>query len=263
MLRLLILCFRGLLIVVGSILCVDGMYLLLLGKLHIGIIFPLLLGCLWLFIGFQWQALQSFLIQRPQYKRFYVVGWVLLLLWLCSFALFAYRLQTQSKDEQHTPKIQAIIVLGSGTNNGQATPTLALRLDRALHIAQQQPQAWLVLSGGLDFGAQQTEAEIMAGYLQQKYHLSSKQMILEDKSTSTALNLKNSATLLQQKNINIAMPIAIVTSDFHTIRAHAIAKKQGYQNFVMLGAETPLQIRYNAWVREYFAFISGKILQEY
>jgi uncharacterized SAM-binding protein YcdF (DUF218 family) len=86
---------------------------------------------------------------------------------------------------------------------------------------------------------------------------------LEDKSTSTDLNLLNSKTILKYKNIPLSAPIAIVTSDFHTLRAAAIAKKLGYQNVIMNSAETPLNTRYNAWLREYFAFISGWILQEY
>ena len=31
----------------------------------------------------------------------------------------------------------------------------------------------------------------------------------------------------------------------------------------MISAETPLNIRYNAWLREYFAFVSGWLLREY
>ena len=69
--------------------------------------------------------------------------------------------------------------------------------------------------------------------------------------------------VLKYQNIPLSAPIAIVTSDFHTLRAAAIAKKLGYQNVIMSSAETPLNTRYNAWLREYFAFISGWILQEY
>ena len=60
-----------------------------------------------------------------------------------------------------------------------------------------------------------------------------------------------------------SQPIIIVTSDFHTPRAAAIAKKQGYSNFTMLGSTTPISTRYNAWLREYFAYVSGWLLNEY
>ena len=103
----------------------------------------------------------------------------------------------------------------------------------------------------------------MSSYLQQNHHIPASQIILEDKSTSTELNLKNSQSLLEAQHINIQQPIAIVTSDFHTLRAAAIARKQGYRHISMLGASTPLATRYNAWLREYFAYASGWLLDEY
>ena len=84
---------------------------------------------------------------------------------------------------------------------------------------------------------------------------------MEDQSTSTALNLSNSRIILEEKNIRINSPIAIVTSDFHTLRATAY--KQGYGNITSIGANAPLSTRYNAWLREYFAYLSGWLLNEY
>lgn len=104
------------------------------------------------------------------------------------------------------------------------------------------------------------EALVMSRYLKQHFHITKDRMILEDKSTSTELNLKNSKPLLEQAHISVNQPIAIVTSDFHTPRAAAIAKKQGYTQVYMVAAETPLITRYNAWLREYFAYASGWLL---
>ncbi|MEB3753379.1 YdcF family protein [Acinetobacter sp. MD2(2019)] len=255
---------RILLIILGGILCIDSLYLLMLGKIHIGIVLPLFLGSVLICIGLKWSSLHLFLQQHHKTKTLVCIGCGLFAVWLISLAYFATILHAQSNNQTTAPNVRAIIVLGSGTIHGKPTPTLALRLDRAAELAMQQPKTLLVLSGGLDFAAKQTEAAIMAKYLHEYYpSIALNRMILEDKSTSTELNLKNSALLLQQQQIEKTMPIAIVTSDFHTLRAHAIAQKQGYTQSVMLGAKTPLQTRYNAWLREYFAFISGKILQEY
>lgn len=163
---------------------------------------------------------------------------------------------------ESTP-VKAIIVLGSGVENGKPSAALAKRLDAAVPVAKTSPQALLILSGGLDFGERETEAVIMARYLQQHYAIPSSDMALEDQSTSTELNLKNSKAILVQHQINLTDPVAIVTSDFHTIRAAAIARKQGYQHVTMISAPTPLFMRYNAWLREYFAFLSGWVLNEY
>lgn len=256
-------CFRLILLITGGILCLDSLYLLMLGKIHIGILLPFFIGSLFLFTAIKYKAIQQYLAQNIRLKPLYYILWVVLIAWLISLAFFAYQLRIQIQNQSTIPPVQAIIVLGSGTIQGQPSPTLALRLDRAAQIAKQQPQAWIVLSGGLDFAEKQPEAVIMAKYLQQQYQLSPARMLLEDQSTSTALNLKNSAVLLQQHQIDKTMPIAIVTSDFHTIRAQAIAQKQHYTHSIMLAAPTPIQTRYNAWLREYFAFISGKVLQEY
>lgn len=69
--------------------------------------------------------------------------------------------------------------------------------------------------------------------------------------------------ILEQQGLNQHATLAIVTSDFHTLRAAAIARKQGYDHFQMISAPTPLSTRYNAWLREYFAYISGWVLKEY
>ena len=256
-------CFRFILLLVAILLISDSLYLLYQGKIHVGIVLPLFIGLALLCLTVAWHKIHHYFNQHPKLKTAYLLLWGLFVLWLISLMIFAYQLKTQVQNQIVKQPVQAIIVLGSGTIQGQPTPTLALRLDRAAQLAKQQPQAWVVLSGGLDFRAQHTEAQVMARYLQHKYQIPTQRMLLENRSTSTELNLKNSAVLLAQHQISKDMPIAIVTSDFHTVRAQAIAKKQHYTHSIMLAAETPLETRYNAWLREYFAFISGKILQEY
>ena len=120
-----------------------------------------------------------------------------------------------------------------------------------------------MVSGGLSTGQKKSEAQVMADYLQQQYAIESSRILLESKSTSTEENLRNTRALLRAKQIDLSQPIAIATSDFHLLRSSAIAKHQGYQQIVALSAPTPLYIRYNSWLREYFAFISGWLLQEY
>ncbi|MGG6831184.1 UNVERIFIED_CONTAM: YdcF family protein, partial [Staphylococcus haemolyticus] len=86
---------------------------------------------------------------------------------------------------------------------------------------------------------------------------------LEDRSRSTAQNLMYSQVILEQQNISQNDPIAIATSDFHSPRARASARYQGYPQVISLSASTPLYLRYNSWLREYFAFLSGWLLNEY
>jgi hypothetical protein len=46
------------------------------------------------------------------------------------------------------------------------------------------------------------------------------------------------------------------------VRAQRIARKVGYAQVLPVAAPTPLYIRYNAWLREYFAFASSWLLGE-
>lgn len=251
------------LFVIGLILSADAVLLLSYRKIHLGIILPLLIGFVFCIYALFYAQIQQWLNQHLKIKKLWRCGWGIFVVWLMTlFAFFAF-LILQIKDNQSIPPVKSIIVLGSGIENGQPSAALAKRLDTAAPIAKAQPDALLILTGGLDFGETHTEAAIMANYLQQHYSLPSTQMMLENQSTSTELNLKNSQIILKQHQIHLNNPIVIVTSDFHTLRAKAIAQKQGYSHVYMVSAPTPLLIRYNAWLREYFAYLSGWILNEY
>ncbi|MFU8926948.1 YdcF family protein [Acinetobacter puyangensis] len=255
---------RIILLFIGSILCLDGLILILQAKINFGTVIPFLLGLIFLIHAFFWTSIQAFLRSRIKLKRLWQILWFAFLIWCASFFYFVWALQQKIDDQALVPPVRALIVLGAGIEkNGQPSPTLAKRLDRAAPIALAQPKALVIVSGGVGFNEKQSEAEVMANYLHVKYHLPLQQIALEDQSTSTELNLIKSKHILAEHDIQLNQPIAIITNDFHIIRSAAIARKQGYQNILMLSSETPLSIRYNAILREYFAFVSGWILNEY
>ena len=76
------------------------------------------------------------------------------------------------------------------------------------------------------------------------------------------LNLQLSRPLLQARLIDATAPMAMVSSDFHLMRAMAMARQQGLTDVVPVAAATPLATRYNAWLREYFAMLSSWVLGE-
>lgn len=254
---------RIVLALIGSVLFLDGAILIAFKKIHIGTVLPLLLGLFFCLYAYFYYHIERFFFYHFRFHSIWRFGWLCFWIWLISLGYFFNYLSDNNAKNPTVPPINAIIILGSGIKNGQPSATLAKRLDRAVPVAKAQPNAKIVLTGGIDFGETESEAKVMAHYLQRNYGISISQMILEDKSTSTELNLKNSQTLLKPYHITAQQPIAIITSDFHTLRAAAIAKKQGFNNITMLGATTPLATRYNAWLREYFAYASGWLLDEY
>lgn len=255
---------RGLLAVVGGIIIVDCAILMAFGKINFGSVVPFLMGVGFVAHGIFWNSIKKFIRQRRWLSRIWYAVWILFFIWLLSFAVFIYALQQQIKQSaKPIPEVAAIIVLGSGTVEGKPTPTLANRLDTAAPIIHSQKKALAITSGGIGFGKTHSEANIMAHYLYETHDIPLQRIFQEGKSTSTAENLIYSQELLAEKGISITAPIAIVTSDFHIIRAASIARHQGYSYPIMLASPTPLSIRYNAWFREYFAFISGWLLGEY
>ncbi|MDO7215319.1 YdcF family protein [Acinetobacter nosocomialis] len=254
---------RIFLAIIGSILFLDGLFLAFLNKIHVGTIVPLILGVFFCLYALFYYYLERFFFYHYRLHSVWRFGWLCFWIWLIGLGYFFSFIKDNKDTGQNIPAVKAIIVLGSGVENGQPSAILAKRLDTAAPVALSQPHAKVVLTGGLDFSEKESEALVMSRYLKQHFHIAKERMILEDKSTSTELNLKNSKPLLEQAHISIDQPIAIVTSDFHTPRAAAIAKKQGYTHIYTVAAETPLVSRYNAWLREYFAYASGWILNEY
>lgn len=236
-----------------------------MGKIHFSTVVLFLLAVVLLCLGIYWQRLAVYRRLNRWANRLWWLAWIGFVAWVVSLGLFFVALQqrmTSDVVQSHTP-LSAIIILGSGMTEGKPTPTLANRLDTAVHVYHTHPKAVLVVSGGVARGKNQSEAEIMATYLTRIHGVPVAAIHQERCSTSTEENLKFSQAILHQQGIGLHDHIAIVTSDFHTIRASAIAHHQGYEQVSMVASATPSSIRYNAWFREYFACISGWLLGEY
>lgn len=254
--------FRHMLLFIGFAMAIYSIYLFLLSKIHLGTILPFFIGLGFIGYGLFADNLWQFAAQKPFLSESIKVFFGLFWLWLISVFVFFGKISTIThQNQQTTPSV--IIVLGSRANQGIPSLALKNRLNTAFTVYQNHPNAWILVTGGVDFGETISEAQAMANYLKTTYQIDGQKILLEDKSTSTQLNLENSLPILQTKQLNKQSPIIIVTSDFHAPRTRLIAQKQGFDNFMITSAPTPLQTRYHSWLREYFAFISGFILNEY
>jgi uncharacterized SAM-binding protein YcdF (DUF218 family) len=249
-------------LVAGLLLVADALYLMALGVFSFGVMLPLALGIALLLLGWRWASVQRWLGADARRRAAWRWMWIAALVWVGTVALFWTVLARIASGVGEGPAPSTILVLGSGTPNGKASPVLAARLDLALHQAQRYPQALVVVSGGVDFGETLSEARIMGDYLRAR-GLAAARIVQEEKSTSTAENLLLTKALLQQRSVSAEAPVRLVTSDFHTLRARWIAERVGYGQVSLAGAPTPLYVRYNAWLREYFAVLSGWVLREF
>ena len=253
---------RSLLVLCGAALLADALVLMAMRHFNVGVVVPAALGLAALLLGWKWQVVQRWRAARPLHAKLWALGWLGLCLWLISLFWFWVQLFSLGLQPAQVPAVQSIVVLGSGTLNGQPRPVLAARLDTAAELAKLQPTALIAVCGGVDWGEKESEAEVMARYLQQRHAISADRLVLETLSTSTELNIKLSRPLLAERGVAADAPVAIVSSDFHLMRALDIAKRQSLPQVYPVAAPTPLSTRFNAWLREYFAMASSWLLGE-
>lgn len=256
---------RATCVVAAVPLLLDALFLMGLGVFSLGVTLPLAIACALLVLAWRWHVVHAWIDAAPKRRHLWRWMWALFWLWVLSVACFWIALARPGDASRNAASGHpaVIVVLGSGTPGGKVSPVLAARLDAALQRAQAVPRAIVVASGGVDFGQTRSEGEIMGDYLRAK-GLPAARILQEERSTSTEENLLFSRALLEGRGIRVAQAdVEIVTSDFHTLRSSWIARRAGYANVHAVGAPTPLYVRYNAWLREYFAVLSGLVLREF
>lgn len=254
---------RSGLAVAGVLLVGDAIALALTGLFNFGVVLPGAIGAAFISLAWRWEAVAQWRASDARRQWIWRAGWTAFGIWLATVAVFFCVIRSSISESGPTASAaKAIIILGSGTPHCTASPTLMARLDEGLRLAGQWSAARVVVSGGQDFGLQCSEADVMADYLV-AHGLAAGRLIREGRSTSTEENLVFSRRLLEEQGVTATDPLVLVSSDFHLLRAKGIARKVGFGAVYGAAAETPLYLRYNAWLREYFAFISGWVLREY
>ncbi|MGO2868570.1 MAG: YdcF family protein, partial [Staphylococcus equorum] len=155
-------------------------------------------------------------------------------------------------NQQHIAKFDTILVLGAGIFNEHVTPMLASRLDRALALFNQQPNAQLIVSGGQGPDEPISEALAMFRYLVDR-GVNPNQILMEDASTSTYENIKFTKSLIQQ-SFNIKPKIVCVTSQFHIMRAVRFGQKLDLK-LIGVGSHTPYHFFEVALIRDFLALM--------
>ena len=143
-----------------------------------------------------------------------------------------------------------IIVLGAGIKGKRVTPLLASRIDKGIELLKYNPNAKLILSGGMGPGEDIPEGVAMADYAKQN-GVSEEKIIIEDKSKNTYENLLFSSKLMDKENPKIAL----VTTSYHVFRALVFAKKLNIP-CIGYGSKTKWYFTLNALIREYIGYLS-------
>ncbi len=173
------------------------------------------------------------------------------------YTLIIATLYCNIRAANHIPKYDKdfIIILGSKINSdGTLPPLLRGRADKAIEFGNKQYDATkkkivYIPSGGKGSNEVMAEAEAMKKYLLEK-GIKEKQIIIEDKSTTTTENMKFSKNKIDM--INKDAKISFATTNYHVFRSGVIANNQGIE-CEGIGSKTKWYFYTNALIREFIA----------
>ncbi len=141
-------------------------------------------------------------------------------LFMLIYALAFVWLASQIKDDARAS--DAVIVLGARVNyNDHLNPCLVARVEHGTKLVRDGLAKFLIVSGGNDVEDGANEASAMRD-MALRSGISSQQIILEPKATSTFENLQFSQKILERRKLK---SVIVVTEPYHMPRAAMIARK--------------------------------------
>lgn len=153
-----------------------------------------------------------------------------------------------------------IIVLGSGLIDGyKVSKLLGGRIDKAIEFYNRQKQSneniKIIFSGGQGLDESISEALAMSKYAIEN-GVDEKDIILEDRSTTTLENFKFSKEIMDSISEDSYNSI-FATSNYHVLRASMYAEEIGLKS-QGIGGKTAFYYLPNAMIREYIAIVFMK-----
>lgn len=139
------------------------------------------------------------------------------------------------RNDNATYEEQTVIVLGCGIRGERVSVGLAKRLNKAYEYHLQNPEAVIIVSGGQGPQEDIPEALAMKRYLVSK-GVSEDKIIMEDKSTSTITNFRNSYKIMYENNLS-EYSVVFVTNGYHVYRAKEYAESEGFKGITHLGTD--------------------------
>ena len=144
-----------------------------------------------------------------------------------------------------------LLVLGCRVRGTEAEETLKMRCKKAAQYLKENPETVAIVCGGIVHEDQYiSEAQAMEEILVSE-GIKKERIIREDKSTTTVENFKNAKEIISASGKS---NIALLSSDFHLMRARLIAKKTGL-DCQTVSAPSPKKELAKNYIREFFAFI--------
>ena len=183
-----------------------------------------------------------------------------------ALSAFIMNLVVKEAVKKPQPGLTYVVVLGARVYPDRLSNTLKKRLDRACAYYMENPETIFVLSGGRGKDEVVPEALAMYNYLHLQ-GIPEQNMLIEIASTDTLENIENSGRLItEDRNRHRGsyhpkeVSIGILTSDFHVMRAVAIAKKLGFQHVSGIAAPSDSLLFLHSCVRECAAVVKDYLM---
>ena len=149
------------------------------------------------------------------------------------------------------PEDCVFIVYGAGLKKDKPGVTLKKRLDKTVEYMSELPESVCIVSGGQGADEPVSEAEAMKNYLLEN-GISSDRIYLEDKSSNTLENIKNSSEIIERAGLN-KDGIVSVSNGFHIPRIELICKRLGIEGDYVLAKDPNPYSMFSVLVREYMS----------
>lgn len=201
-------------IIAGLFFIWNGIFVSVYSNFNIGIIPVFALGIMLTAYGFLFNKLKGKKIIHT-----FVSLVVAVLLVFGSFLAFC------GSNDNVTYEEDVLIVLGCGIRGERVTAGLGKRLDKALQYYGENPDVIIIVSGGQGPQEDIPEALAMQRYLTER-GVPESQIIMEDKSTSTITNFRNSHEIMKEKGLPDDS-VAFVTNAYHVYRGTYYAREEG------------------------------------
>ena len=146
---------------------------------------------------------------------------------------------------------ETAIILGCRVKDSGPSLMLEKRIEAAYGYLSENPEVICIASGGKGGDEPISEAECIRDGLVSR-GISKDRIILEDRSTNTYENIRNSLEIMD--SLDMKRRAVIITSEFHQLRAAMISEKQGLETY-SISSHTYLPQLPSYWIREWFAVL--------
>lgn len=238
---------------IGTVFSLYGLILAAMSNPDFGIFITLILGIAVLFTGLFYQKIK--ILTAKGFLKFLKIAVIAL---LCAEALFVSFIAFYGQNDNINYEEDALIVLGAGIRGEIVSLPLSRRLDKAIEYHNKNPEAVIIVTGGMGYGETVTEAYAMEKYLI-SHGIRGDMILKEEKATSTAENFRFSKEILDEY-FKGDYKAAIVTNNFHILRAETTAHASGLKSVSHIHAGLEWYNLVPCYLRESAALLKMLIL---